>query len=149
MNIYIQTVFELSMVLNAEKFQRILNRVKNITEHVGDDVYVDNYMASKGISVQYRDSQYKKRVTITVFVQNDDNHDSDKFIRKLEKYTGDYFNSRYTLNSFSLSGLCLTTDIDVRDHDKVSAYMNVLQRIGKVKGFSPPYENRNNIRPVQ
>jgi hypothetical protein len=64
--------------------------------------------------------------------------DPDKLIRKLTKRVGDYFDSRYGLNDFKLTGLVLTTDIDVRSRKKVADYIKVLQRVGKVKGFSPP-----------
>lgn len=33
--------------------------------------------------------------------------------------------------------MSITVDIDVHSHQNVSAYLKVLQRIGKVKGFSP------------
>lgn len=37
--------------------------------------------------------------------------------------------------------MVLTAEINVHDREKVSAYIKVLQRIGKVKGFSPPRDN--------
>lgn len=33
--------------------------------------------------------------------------------------------------------VCFVTDIDVENHENVLAYLKVLQRIGRVKGYSP------------
>ena len=41
------------------------------------------------------------------------------------------------LDDFDLTGMALVTDIDVHSSEKVFAYLKVLRRIGKVKGFSP------------
>jgi hypothetical protein len=35
-----------------------------------------------------------------------------------------------------LTGLALTADIDVGSRSKVSDYIKVLKRVGKIKGFS-------------
>lgn len=63
---------------------------------------------------------------------------SDKLIQKLEQCVCDYFGFKYNLNDFNLKRMILLTDIDVGSREKVSAYINVLKRIGKVKRFSPP-----------
>jgi len=63
--------------------------------------------------------------------------DADKFIRKLDKHIKEYLDFKYQMSDFSLSGMCLTADIDVRNKGNVSDYLKVLQRIGRVKGFSP------------
>lgn len=41
------------------------------------------------------------------------------------------------MSDFTFPKVTLTTDIDVHSRENVSAYLKVLQRIGKVKGFSP------------
>jgi len=66
-----------------------------------------------------------------------DKPDPDKLIRKLEKRVNNYFNNKYQLDDFELSGMELTTDIDVGSSEKVYAYLKVLRRAGKVKGFTP------------
>lgn len=63
--------------------------------------------------------------------------DSDKLIHKLERCVRDYFGLKYNLDDFNLNRMLLMADIDVNSREKVSAYIKVLQRIGKVKGFSP------------
>ena len=68
-----------------------------------------------------------------------DKIDSDKIIRKLDKYISRYFDSEYRLDDFTLSGMALATDIGVSNRENVASYLKVLHRIGKVKGFSPIY----------
>jgi len=70
-----------------------------------------------------------------------DKPDPEKFVRKLEKRVNGYFNNKCQLDDFELTGMALTTDIDVRSRENVSDYMKVIQRVGKVKGFSPSQDN--------
>lgn len=65
-----------------------------------------------------------------------DPSNTDKLIRKLGKRIDEYFGHKYRLDSFTLSGVTLTMDINIGSCDKVSDYLKVLQRVGKVKGFS-------------
>ena len=69
---------------------------------------------------------------------NTDKPDPDKLIRKLDKWVIRYFNDKYKLDDFELTGMDVTTDIDVLSGEKASDYMKVIQRVGKVKGFSRP-----------
>lgn len=138
----LNNTFELSMVLDSEKFHKVLTRTSNNAEYFdkNEDKYVDQSLASKGITVTYRDSQYKKKVKLIVnsnLVLGVDEPDPDKLIRKLEKSVDEYFGSKYQIDDFDLSGMVLSTDIDVHNWEDVSSYLKVLQRIGKVKGFSP------------
>ena len=140
---HIQTVLELSMLLDTERFNNVLSKAY-IGEGSDNDEYTDHSLASKGVTVVYRDSQYKKKVKLVVkpdVVLDSDKPNSDKLVRKLEKRIGQYFDSVFSIDDFMLAGMVMSTDIDVRDREKVSAYIKVLQRIGKVKGFSPPSES--------
>lgn len=139
---YINQIFELSMVLDNDKFQKILNRAyvkADYLDKVGKE-YFDLSLESKGIVVTYRDSQYKKKIRLMVnagLILDCDNPDSDKIARKLDKRISEYFDCKYQIEDFILSGMILSADIDVHNRENVSAYLKVLQRIGKVKGFSP------------
>lgn len=130
--------FELSMVLDTDKFQRIFNAKVGYLEELGDE-YLDISLAAKGITAIYRDSRYKKKIRLIVNAGMvvDDPSDTGKLLRKLGKRIDEHFNHKYTLDDFTLSGVTLTVDIDVDSREKVSDYLKVLQRIGKVKGFSP------------
>lgn len=134
----INQTFELSMILDTDQFQRIFdNKVGYLKEL--DDEYLDTSLAAKGITVIYRDSRYKKKVRIlinTALIVNDPS-DTDKLLHKLDKHISEYFDHRYTLDDFTLSGVTLTVDINVGSRTNVSDYLKVLQRVGKVKGFSP------------
>lgn len=134
----INQTFELSMILDTDQFQRIFdNKVGYLKEL--DDEYLDPSLVAKGITIIYRDSRYKKKVRLLVnagVVVNDPT-DTDKLIRKLDKRIGEYFSHRYMLENFTLSGVTLTVDIAVGSRENVSDYLKVLQRVGKVKGFSP------------
>lgn len=134
----INQTFELSMILDTDQFQRIFdNKVGYLKEL--DDEYLDTSLAAKGITIIYRNSRYKKKVRVLVntAVIVDNPFDTDKLIRKLDKRISEYFDHGYALEDFTLSGVTLTVDINVGSREKVSDYLKVLQRVGKVKGFSP------------
>lgn len=134
----INQTLELSMILDTDPFRRIFdNKVGYLKEL--DNEYLDPSLATKGITIIYRDSRYKKkvRVLINAGVVVDDPSDTDKLLRKLDKRISEYFDHRYTLDDFTLSGVTLTVDINVGSREKVSDYLKVIKRVGKVKGFSP------------
>ena len=102
--------------------------------------------------VKYRNSQYKKKVEVIVnakMVSNSGEIDTERFIQKLNKRLKEYFDFQYQIDDFSLGGVDLVTDIDVGDHENLLAYLKVLQRIGKVKGYSPSdydcFDSRNSF----
>lgn len=134
----INQTFELSVVLDTVQFQRIFTTKASYLKEL-DDEYLDTSLAAKGITVIYRDSRYKKKVRLLVNagVVVDDPSDTDKLLHKLDKRISEYFDHRYTLDDFTLSGVTLTVDINVGSREKVSDYLKVIKRIGKVKGFSP------------
>lgn len=134
----ISLTFELSMTLDTDHFQRLFTTKVGYLKEL-DNEYVDPSLAEKGITVIYRDSRYKKKVRLLVNTSTvvDNPSNTDKLLRKLGKRIDEYFDHRYTLDDFTLSGLTLTLDINVGSRAKVSDYLKVLQRVGKVKGFSP------------
>jgi len=140
---YLNSTLELVLSVDAEKFYELLDRVYDRSEHSGSNKLVDQALESKGILVTYHDKQYKKKVQLTVnlnvLLDGDEpgQGKADKLIRKLEKRVNSYFGSMYVLDDFSLSKMHLVTDINVGDREKANAYIRVLQRIGKVKGFVP------------
>ena len=134
----INQTFELSVVLDTVQFQRIFTSRNGYLKEL-DGEYIDPTLAAKGITIIYRDSRYKKKVRIlinTALIVNDPS-DTDKLLRKLDKRISEYFDHRYTLDDFTLSGVTLTLDIAVGSRENVSDYLKVIKRIGKVKGFSP------------
>ena len=88
----INQTFELSMVLDHEKFHKDLNTAGYLEKH--DEGYVDQCFTPKGITVKYRDSQYKKKVWLIInpkLVVDSAGQDPDRFLRKLDKRIGRYF----------------------------------------------------------
>ena len=148
---YINQIFTLSMVLDNEKFRKVLNRVYDKVRCLdeNEDEYIDKSLVSKGISIIYRDSQYKKKVKVVVssrMLLDEDSPDPDKFVRKLDKRISEYFGFKYRMEDFTLSEMILSADIDVRNRENVAAYLKVFKKIGKVKGFSPSrYEGFDDI----
>lgn len=136
----VNPIFELSMMLNAEHFQRVLARASKsgVLKEAGDE-YTDLSMAAKGITVLYRDSRYKKRVRLIVntYLLLDDISDTDKLLRKLDKRITEYFDHKFRLDDFALCGANLVVDINAGSRTSVSNYLKVIRRVGKVKGFSP------------
>lgn len=139
---HINHIFELSMVLDSEKFHKVFDKVRDHTESlekIGDE-YIDHALDSKGITVIYRNSQYRKKIKILVNSRASSKWsiaDPEKFIRKLDKRIREYFGFKYKLNDFNLSGMTVVVDINVGNSKMVTEYLKVLRRIGKVKGFSP------------
>ena len=136
--------FELNMILDSEKFQKLLNRAYDksygeLYSSSDNDKNVDYAMASKGVKISYHDNTHKKKVKLTI---NFDMLDDDKPLQKLEKHVDNYFSSEYSLDDFKLTRMGLISDIDVRERWKVAAYLKVLQRVGRVKGFSPSSDSQ-------
>lgn len=139
---YINQVLELSMDLDRDRFQKVLNRIYKKAGYLEGDneEYIDQSMASRGITVIYRNSQYKKKIKLIVeprLVSDSKLSDTDRIIRKLDKRINEYLDFKYRLDDLVLSGVTLAADIDVHRHENVSAYLKVLRRIGRVKGYSP------------
>lgn len=135
---YVNQVFTLSMVLDTNKFDRIFSN-HNLLE-TDKEEYIDPSLTHKGIVVLYRNSQYKKKVSLIVnsaVMLKGKSLDAHKLIHKLRKRIGEYFGGRFDLEDFTLSESALVTDINVGSQDAVTAYIKVIQRISKVKGFSP------------
>lgn len=139
----VNLIFELSMTVDTDHFQKMFSMAYDKSNQLREieNSYLDLSMAHKGIIVIFRNSQYKKKVRL--FVNSclvvGDPDDTDKLTRKLEKRIAKYFNHQYRMGDFTLSGVNLISDIDVGNSKNVTAYMKVLRRVGKVKGFSPTF----------
>ena len=138
---YVNQILELSMVLDNEHFQKVFARSYNGEDYIDEDSgeFMDHSLSSKGITVIYRDSQYKKkiRVIVNTYLLAEDGFDIDRLIRKLDKRIIEYFNGKYRIDDFVLSGMNFVVDMDVSTRANALAYLKVLRRIGRVKGFSP------------
>ncbi len=133
--------FELSMVVDKKHFQKVFSRVCNSlhAQKENEEEWVDLSLQAKGIIVIYRNSLYKKKIRLIVIPDRllEDASHTDKLLRKLDKRITDYFNHKYCLDDFTLSGMNLSTGIDVGIRENVRSYIKVIQRIGRVNGFSP------------
>ena len=131
---HINHIFELSMVLDGEKFHKVFDKVRDHTESlekIGDE-YIDHALDSKGITVIYRNSQYRKKIKILVNSGASSKWsiaDPEKFIRKLDKRIREYFGFKYKLNDFNLSGMTVVADINVGNSKMITEYFKVLRRI--------------------
>ena len=138
---YINQFFELTMTMNHERFHKVFRHAygkMKCMENMEDE-YIDRSIEEKGVTVIYRDSQYKKKIKLIVNVDRllDGNKpDPDRILRKLNKRIGEYFEYMYTLDDFFISGMKIAVDINVGTHNDVEAYLQVLRRIRRVKGFS-------------
>ncbi len=139
---YINQIFELSMVLDHERFHQVFKHIHNKDGYMEkkEDEYIDQSLEEKGITVIYRDSPYKKKIKLIVNtgrLLDECESDPNRIVRKLNKRIGEYFGFKYKLDDFILSGMRLVTDINVGSHESVQAYLKVFRRISRVKGFSP------------
>ena len=133
---YINEIFELSMVLDHERFYQIFKHVysKIGCMENGEDEYIDQSLEEKGITVIYRDSQYRKKIKILVNSGASSKWsiaDPEKFIRKLDKRIREYFGFKYKLNDFNLSGMTVVADINVGNSKMITEYLKVLKQIGR------------------
>lgn len=140
-------IFELSMHLDSRAFSEIIRHVSDDLEQISDsdDEFLDTSMISKGMLVRYRDSLYKKKITLIIDVHmliGQSDMDSDKLNRKIKKRIAKYFDNEFTIEDFFLSRAAIITDINVGGRDMVSSYLGVLKRIRQVKGYSPTYYDR-------
>ena len=138
---FLNQVFEFSMVLNEKKFQEVLSMSHVNAEEWDEEKeeYLDDSMAEKGIMIRYRDSQYKKKVFLIYnlqWKQVDETSKVNKIVGNLEKCIREYFSYKYKLNDFKLSGMLLANDINVGQQETVNEYLKVFRRIGKVKNFT-------------
>lgn len=155
--IYAPHTFELSLILNTEKFeicksQAYKNAKGKYRVYQKEDVWYDNAFKDDGVKIEYHSQKYKKIIKFIInptkmldgndikklWKPNSDN--ISKMLRKLEKYIGCYFDYQYELDDFKLTRIDFTVNIDVGDRKKVSAYIKVLHNIGKVKGFKAKYD---------
>ena len=139
---YINEIFELSMILDHERFHKVFKHIhsKNGYMEKKEDEYIDLSLEEKGITVIYRNSPYKKKIKLIANIGrllNGCESDSNRIVRKLNKRIGEYFDFMYKLDDFILSGMRLVTDINVGSHENIQAYVKVFRRIGRVKGFAP------------
>lgn len=147
----INQIIELSMLLDYERFHQIFKRVYGKAEYIGnkEDEYIDRSLEEKGITIIYRDSQYKKKINVIINLGtffDGNNPNPDKIVRKIDKRISEYFDFKYRIGDFTLSGMIFVADINVHSRESVAAYLKVLQRIGKVKRFSPTtYEHLDGV----
>ena len=137
----INTILELSIILESEKFWSVVER-----SYRGDDVFeeadgdcVDRCLEDKGLLVMYRNRQYKKSIKViarTKMIADGEPQNIEKLLRKLRKRISLYFGPDLCLEDFVVSEVSLSTDIDVRDRANVQGYLKVLKKMGRIKGFS-------------
>lgn len=139
---YLNREFVLSIVLDSDEFEKIISQSYCGDDYLGEceDEYEDCSLAALGMTVQYRASRYKKKIKLIIdaaTITNGAVSDADKLVRKLDKLVEKYFRAELSLGDFNVSGLTLSTAMDVGSRENVSAYLKVIKRIGRVKGFSP------------
>ena len=96
-------ILELSMVLNTDDFQMVLDTVYDRFDSISEceDGYIDSSLADKGIVVRFRDSTYKKKVSVIVnadVLLGSGTVAPDKLAVKLDKRLSKYFGNEYGLD---------------------------------------------------
>lgn len=155
--------FEITITPNAERFNKVKDKAydnakgshKMYPDKKRLGVYHDTALKDKGVKIEYHDGTYKKRIKLIVnptkVLGGDDviklwkpkEEKILKLISKLEKLIKGYFNSKYVLNDFKLTRMDFTVNINVGSSKNVAAYIKILRNIGKVKGFSPKYDEES------
>lgn len=135
-------LFELSMTLTNSEFKRLVNmkRLELSSLPNRDDDYLDFSANDKGMLAVYRDSTYKKKVSLIFDMGkalSSAEFTPEKICRKIQKRISKYFNSTYSIDEFVLKRAVMVRDIDVGSRESVCSYLSVLGRIRMVKGYSP------------
>ena len=137
---HINPVFELTRIVDGEEFQRLFTRVQKVLDPGDGDEYVDRSLSHKGLTVVYRKSQYKKKVRLvinTAVMIGERLFDPWDALQKLNRRVRKYFGGQLSLEAFTATGVTMTADLPIGDQARVSAYLRVLRRLGRVKHFSP------------
>lgn len=134
-------LFELSMTLTNSEFKRLVNmkRLDLSSLPNRDDDYLDFSANDKGMLAIYRDSTYKKKVSLIFDMGkalSSAEFTPEKVCRKIQKRISKYFNSTYSIGEFVLKRAVMVRDIDVGSRESVCSYLSVLGRIRMVKGYS-------------
>lgn len=155
--------FELTLQTNAKNFNFLLSRaykmaksdkhrVGHSTKHTAYDVRVDDALASEGIVVEYHNCDYRKMIKLRVNpsevlggsdlkLWKPSDRNVEELIEILNDHIDDYFDSSYSLDDLILSRVEFTANLDV-GRENVQAYIRLLHKIGKVKGFKPKYDTK-------
>ena len=137
---HINPVFELTRIVDGEEFQRLFTRVQKVLDPGDGDEYVDRSLSHKGLTVVYRKSQYKKKVRLVIntsVMMGEGEFDPWDALQKLNRRVRKYFGGQLSLEAFTATGVTMTADLPIGDQARVSAYLRVLRRLGRVKHFSP------------
>lgn len=152
--------FELTLETNTKNFNYLLSRAYKMakkdkhrvgysTRHTSSDVRVDDALASKGITVEYHNHEFRKTIRLRVNpsevlggsdlkLWKPNTRNVEALIEKLNEHIDDYFDSNYTLDDLILSRVEFTANLDV-GKGNVLAYIRLMHKIGKVKGFPAKY----------
>lgn len=135
-------LFELSMTLTNSEFKRLVNMKRPELSSLPnrDDDYLDFSANDKGMLAIYRDSTYKKKVSLIFDMGkalSSAEFTPEKVCRKIQKWISKYFNSTYSVSEFVLKRAVMVRDIDVGSRESVCSYLSVLGRIRMVNGYSP------------
>ena len=153
--------FELTLETNAKNFNYLLSRAYKMakkdhhrvgysTRHTSYDVRVDDALASEGVMIEYHAHDYRKSIKLRVNpsevlggsdlkLWKPSDRNVEELIERLNDHIDDYFDSSYTLDDLILSRVEFTANLDV-GKENVPAYIRLMHKIGKVKGFSPKYD---------
>lgn len=152
--------FELTLDTNTKNFNYLLSRAYKMakkdkhrvgysTKHTTYDVRVDDALASEGIMIEYHAHDYRKSIKLRVNpsevlggsdlkLWKPNTRNIEALIEKLNEHIDDYFDSEYVLDDLILSRVEFTANLDV-GKENVPAYIRLMYKIGKVKGFSAKY----------
>ena len=138
---HINPVFELTRIVDGEEFQRLFTRVQKVLDPGDGDEYVDRSLSHKGLTVVYRKSQYKKKVRLVintaVMIGERLFGPMGCFPKVESEGSQNTLVDNVSLEAFTATGVTMTADLPIGDQARVSAYLRVLRRLGRVKHFSP------------
>jgi hypothetical protein len=164
--VYSIHTFEMTLFLKKERFDELISEAfekakeKKHRVYEKDNVYYDNYFAKKGIYIELHGDFYKKKnfmkkvkfiVNPSMLLGGDDldlwkpnKSNISELLEKLETCVEKYFDSEYELKDFILTRVDFTVNIQVGSKKNVSAYIEILHKLGRVKGFTQKFDDNEN-----
>ena len=152
--------FELTLNINTKEYNSLLSSAYKMakvnqsrlifsTMYTTGNVRIDDALASKGITVQYHNYEFRKMIKLCINpskvlggsdlkLWKPNRCNIGELMALLNQYIDDYFDSEYDMNFFELSRIDFTANLDVGEKN-VSSYIRLMYKIGKVKNFVPKY----------
>lgn len=152
--------FEITLIMVDGKFKKLLSKAYEMSADnhrlvKKKEEYKDHIFDKKGVKIRlskfWANGKMYGKVCFIVnpskLLGGDDlnlwepnKSNNSELIKRLENCIDKYFESKVKLDDFVLSRVDFTVNIQVGSKKAVAAYIEILRKLGKIKGFSDTYD---------